>query len=203
MQLYKEHMQKAQLTELKTAHEQYYREPDRLDFVTPLPNEAICPSEGTVRQYRHALGRFATGIALVTADSNKGPVGMTINSFSSVSLDPALVLWSVAKHSGRYKLFTEARHFAIQVLAENQYQEAMDFTKDAQAFSSDNWLIGEDNVPLSNSALARFECKQEAVYEGGDHTIIVGRVLRFSQRSGNPLVFAAGEFGCFAAHTAK
>ena len=196
-------MQKAQYTDVNNAPGQHGMESNRLDIVHPLTGNSSSASEDTGRQYRHALGRFATGVAVVTADSGEGPVGMTINSFSSVSLDPALVLWSVGKRSGLYKSFTEASHFAIQVLAETQYEEAMEFTRNAQAFADDRWHIGEDRVPLSHAALARFECQLEALHEGGDHTIIVGRVLRFSQQSGSPLVFTAGEFGTFAANAAK
>lgn len=167
-----------------------------------LHSDTEKPSAETERQYRNALGRFATGVTLVTANSDDGPVGMTVNSFASVSLDPALVLWSVDKKSGRYESFVAAPHFAIHVLAEDQHQAAMDFARDAHAFTSDDWSIGANNVPLSKNALTRFECALEAVHDGGDHSIIVGRVLRFSQRQDLPLIFMAGEFGTFAARPA-
>lgn len=174
-------------------------EVDSLDEGIPVNNDATHSSSDSARQYRDALGRFATGVTLVTTNSADGRVGMTVNSFASVSLEPALVLWSVNKKSGRYETFRDAQHFAIHVLAQCQTQEAMDFSRDAYAFDSDEWFTGENNVPLAKRALARFECVKEAVYDGGDHSIIVGRVVRFSQRQGSPLVFTAGEFGTFAA----
>lgn len=176
---------------------------DILGVGQQLHNIAAKPSAETERQYRDALGRFATGVTLVTADSADGPIGMTVNSFASVSLDPALVLWSVDKKSGRYEPFVTASHFAIHVLAENQHQAAMDFAREAQAFNAEDWHMSEDNVPLVKKAISRFECAREAVYDGGDHSIIVGRVLRFSQRQDQPLVFMAGEFGTFTARPAR
>lgn len=161
------------------------------------------PSAETRREYRDTLGRFATGVTLVTADSVDGPIGITVNSFASVSLDPALVLWSVDKKSGRYRMFKEASHFAIHVLAQSQHQIAMEFARDATAFHTKDWQLGENKLPLAKEALARFECITEAVHDGGDHSIIVGRVRRFSQRSGAPLIFTSGEFGTFTAHDSQ
>lgn len=191
-----------QLKDLADNRDPEMPEIDILGSGHPLHNTAAKPSAETERQYRDALGRFATGVTLVTANSADGPIGMTVNSFASVSLDPALVLWSVDKKSGRYESFVTAPHFAIHVLAENQHQAAMDFAREAQAFNAEDWYTGEDNVPLAKKALSRFECALEVVHDGGDHSIIVGRVLRFSQRQDLPLVFMAGKFGTFTAHPA-
>jgi len=87
------------------------------------------------REYRNALGKFSTGVAIVTVNTSEGPIGITINSFASVSMSPSLILWSVAKHAGRYEVFKNAAAFSIQVLAENQYQEAMHFAKNANGSS--------------------------------------------------------------------
>jgi len=149
------------------------------------------------REYRNALGKFSTGVAIVTANTSEGPIGITVNSFASVSMSPALVLWSVAKHAGRYDVFKNASEFSIQVLAEDQYQEAMHFAKNADDFDSDLWQLQDGKPPVSKSALASFVCELEVTYDGGDHTIVVGRVKQFSQREGSPLVFSAGEFGTF------
>ena len=149
------------------------------------------------RQYRNALGKFSTGVAIVTAHTSEGPIGITINSFASVSMSPALVLWSVAKHAGRYDVFKDASEFSIQVLAEDQYEEAMHFAKNADEFDTNSWHLQDGKPPISKSALASFECDREVTYDGGDHTIVVGRVKRYSQRTGNPLIFSAGEFGTF------
>lgn len=157
------------------------------------------PSDDNKRLYRDALGKFATGVTVITARTEHGPVGMTANSFASVSLDPALVLWSVAKTSGRYQVFKNAQHFAIHVLRENQSELALDFAKNADAFSNCEWRDNEYGVPLLRHSLARFECALETTHDGGDHTIIIGRVIGFSKQEGNSLVFASGGFGAFSA----
>ena len=149
------------------------------------------------RTYRNALGRFATGVTVVTCNTSQGPVGMTANSFASVSLNPALVLWSVAKKSGRYEVYKNARHFAIDVMRDDQKELALDFARNARAFETCSWEHGDHQVPLLQNCLARFECVLEASHDGGDHTILIGKVLRFAQSAGNPLVFSGGEFGKF------
>lgn len=164
---------------------------------------AIQFSAEGIREYRNALGKFSTGVAIVTAATIEGPIGITINSFASVSMNPALVLWSVAKDAGRHDVFKDASEFAIHVLSENQYQEAMHFVKNADNFDADCWHMQDGKPPLSNSALASFVCTLEVTYDGGDHTIVVGRVKRFSQRAGSPLVFSAGEFGTFQESSVK
>ena len=156
------------------------------------------PSDDNKRLYRDALGKFATGVTVITTRTAEGPVGMTVNSFASVSLDPALVLWSVAKSSGRYEVYRKARHFAIHVLREDQAELALDFAKNADAFDNCEWRDNEFGVPLLRHSLARFECVQEATHEGGDHTIIIGRVIGFSKQDGKSLVFASGSFGAFS-----
>jgi flavin reductase (DIM6/NTAB) family NADH-FMN oxidoreductase RutF len=153
------------------------------------------------RQYRDALGRFATGVTVITANTPDGPVGITVSSFASVSLNPALVLWSIGKQSNRYAIFCDAAHFAIHVLAEDQFDDAMHFVKDATTFDPATWSMNDDEVPVAHNALARFECARETVHDGGDHSIIVGRVLRFSQGEGNPLIYTSGKFGGFKSNT--
>ncbi len=170
------------------------------DHITrQFDNDSMQPSAETQRQYRDALGSFATGVTLITTNSADGPVGITVNSFASVSLDPALVLWSVDKSSGRYQVFKQARHFAIHVLADGQHEMAMKFAREAGAFDAGDWLFTENKPPLLKNVLARFECVNEVVHDGGDHSIIIGRVQRFSTRPGAPLVFSSGKFGGFTA----
>ena len=100
------------------------------------------------RAYRMALGSFATGVTVVTAASAEGPVGITANSFASVSLDPPLVLWSPAKDSNRYEYFGPAEHFAIHVLDAHQQRICDAFTRDKAAFSGLDWHEGAHGVPL-------------------------------------------------------
>lgn len=158
----------------------------------------IVPSADTARAFRQALGQFATGVTVVTTMGPDGPMGFTANSFSSLSLDPPLVLWSLAKSSSRFDIFNAAGHYAIHVLAQTQEDLALRFSKGGQGFADLNWHENADGAPILPSALARFDCAQHVTYPGGDHVIIVGQVLRLTQHSGAPLVFAQGRFGRFA-----
>jgi flavin reductase (DIM6/NTAB) family NADH-FMN oxidoreductase RutF len=146
------------------------------------------------RAYRDALGAFATGVTVITTHSVDGPVGITANSFASVSLDPPLVLWSPAKVSKRFDLFIDAPHFAIHVLDGHQQQLCDSFTRDKSAFDGLDWMADQNNTPLIRGCLARFECKLEVAHDAGDHVILIGRVERAAFRSGLPLLFQAGRF---------
>lgn len=158
------------------------------------------PDTRNARQFRAALGRFATGVTVVTAREAGGgpPVGITANSFASVSLAPPLVLWSAARASLRHAHFTEAPAFAIHVLRDDQIDIANRFTRNGAGFEGLEFTLSDQGVPLLADALARFECAAETRHEGGDHTIIIGRVLRFeTSLDGEPLVFAHGQYGRF------
>ena len=150
------------------------------------------------RAFRNALGKYATGVAIVTCDCAHGPLGMTANSFASVSLEPPLVLWSPAKASKRFAAFESAAHFAIHVLDENQRHFCEAFASEGSNFSSVDWQVSDKGVPLIANTLARFECERYDVHDGGDHAIIVGKVTKAAFREGNPLVFAGGRFGRFS-----
>jgi len=146
------------------------------------------------RAFREALGSFATGVCVVTAQGADGPVGITANSFASVSLDPPLVLWCPAKDASRYPDFRDASAFAIHVLDVHQQAICDGFTRDKQAFDGLDWQTGPDGVPQINGCLARFDCTLEAQHDAGDHMIVVGRVIRATSRPGLPLLFQAGRF---------
>jgi len=155
------------------------------------------PAADNTRDLRTSLGRFATGVTVLTAMSDDGPIGMTVNSFSSVSLDPPLIAWSLAKRSGRYLPFAGAHYFSVNVLGSTQAEVAMRFARDATAFDEAHWEEGELEMPVLKGALACFECSREFLYEGGDHTIIIGRVEYATVGSGEPLLFYGGAFGDF------
>ncbi|WP_238365855.1 flavin reductase family protein [Mesobacterium pallidum] len=159
--------------------------PAAIDFV---------PGHETLTDFRQALGRFATGVTVVTCTSDMGPLGITANSFSSLSLDPPLVLWSPARSSRRFGAFCAARHFSVHVIGAEQEAIARHFSKQGHDFTGLNWVAGETGVPHLAGCIARFDCDKEAEYEGGDHAIIVGRVRRVVSRPGAPLVFHAGQF---------
>jgi len=148
------------------------------------------------RLFRNALGAFATGVAIVTTRGEDGEkVGLTINSFASVSLDPPMVLWCLANHSENKGLFSEGRPFSINVLTAAQKQLAETFASPRRDRFRDVALAGDKNgAPIIDGALAWFECHVEAVHAGGDHSIIVGRVGRFGTHEGTPLMFQGGQY---------
>lgn len=157
----------------------------------------ITPSSENARAFRDALGAFATGVTVVTTKGDIGHVGITVNSFSSISLNPALVMWSVAKGSKRYGSFTDNGPFVIHVMGQAQDDIATGFAKDAQAFDAGVWRENPEGVRVIDGCLAAFECETYAVYDGGDHSIVVGKVLRFSHNDGEGLLFSQGKYGRF------
>ena len=148
------------------------------------------------KAFRNALGQFPTGVTVVTALDRKGKkIGMTANSFSSVSLDPMLVLWSVSKTASCFREFVTASHFAIHVLNANQKSISNQFASNCDdRFQNIEYLKGVDGVPVLGDYSALFQCKTEHTYEGGDHVIIVGRVTQFDNREQPPLIFHAGKY---------
>ena len=129
-------------------------------------------------EYRRAMSCFATGVAVVTAlDENGDKAGITINSFNSVSLDPPLVLWSVAKDAQSFTTFVTAEHFAVNVLAMHQRDVCERFAaRGADKFNGIDCSEGIAGIPILPTYSAVFECQVEHRYAGGDHTILVGRV---------------------------
>jgi flavin reductase (DIM6/NTAB) family NADH-FMN oxidoreductase RutF len=149
------------------------------------------------RALRDAFGRFATGVTVITTIGPEGPVGFTANSFSSLSLDPPLVLWSPAKSSRRFGVFANASLYAIHVLADDQADLIHRFARTGTGFDGLDLAMTDEGLPVL-PALARFDCAAHAVHDGGDHAILVGRVLRVTMRDGAPLVFSQGRYGGFA-----
>nr|WP_302895739.1 flavin reductase family protein [Mesorhizobium sp. LMG 17147] len=142
---------------------------------------------------RNAFGRFATGVTVVTTGTADGPVAITANSFSSVSLDPPLVLWSIGRHSRRFEAFANSAHYAIHVLAEDQIDLCWRFSKSGTDFADLDLSWSEHGVPLLPRALARFECSVADRFPAGDHMILLGRVLELETQEGLPLLFAGGK----------
>lgn len=145
---------------------------------------------------RKTLGRFATGVTIMTTrDSVGNPVGMTANSFNSLSLDPPLVLWSIAKSSSNFEVFNEADHFAVHVLHEDQEQLSNQFaTKDIDRFENVDHEQGDDGLPVLKDYHARFQCEVASRYDGGDHIIMVGHVKNVEESEGKPLMFYQGRY---------
>ena len=149
----------------------------------------------TSRDLRDALGCYATGVTVVTTMTPEGPLGMTANSFASVSLDPPLVLWSPARKSARFPAFEAASHFAVHVLAEDQKDLSTAFAKTGfEAFAGLHFERGLGDVPLLDGCAARFECVQSAGHDGGDHLILVGEVKVFQSSDRAPLLYHHGRY---------
>ncbi|MDO5642478.1 MAG: flavin reductase family protein [Paracoccus sp. (in: a-proteobacteria)] len=153
------------------------------------------PDHAHARAFRDALGNFATGMTVVTIASGAGPQGVTANSFASVSLAPPLVLWSPGKFSRRHDLFARATHFNLHVLAEDQKHLADRFTRGGAQFEGLDHALSPEGVAVIPGVLTRFDCVQEAAHDAGDHTLVIGRVLRVETAPGRPLVFAQGQWG--------
>lgn len=154
--------------------------------------------DADARAFRNALGRFVTGVTLVTVATDQGPVGFAANSFTSVSMDPPLVLWCPAKSSSRFHHYEHARHYAIHVLSAAQAALLPRFARGGAGFDGLAHDLNAEGVPVLPDALARFDCDRFAVHDAGDHLIIVGRVLRAMMAEGDPLAFGMGRYGGFA-----
>ena len=149
------------------------------------------------RALRNALGAFATGVTIVTTRAADGlDVGLTANSFSSVSLNPPMVLWSLAKTSGSIEAFRKTRYFAVHVLAADQENLSARFAaRGIEKFSGLALERGSEQIPLLDGCTARFECRTAFQYQGGDHVIFVGEVENLTHSERPPLVFHGGRYG--------
>jgi flavin reductase (DIM6/NTAB) family NADH-FMN oxidoreductase RutF len=149
------------------------------------------------RTLRDALGCFATGVTIVTCLDEQGrPVGLTANSFTSVSLDPPLLLVCVHKTASCAEALIGAEHFAVNVLQTGQQPASIRFsTKDEDRFGTTPWSTGETGAPVLMDSLGIFECERHAVHEGGDHHILVGQVIRASfDPNMDPLLYFRGRY---------
>lgn len=151
------------------------------------------------RNLRNALGRFATGVTVITTAGESRPLGMTVNSFTSVSLDPPLVLWCPAKSTTRHDAFVKAAAWSVHILGSEQTHTCLRFSRGGAEFEGLAKVINDEGVPVIPGVAARFDCVAHAAHDGGDHTILVGRVQRVTigGPGDHPLVFAAGRFGTF------
>jgi flavin reductase (DIM6/NTAB) family NADH-FMN oxidoreductase RutF len=149
------------------------------------------------REFRDALGQFATGVCVVTA-SPEGwePFGMTVNSFASVSLDPPLVLWSLQNDSEMFDAFDKTSRFGVNILRADQQDLSNQYAKKGDhSLTAEHFEMGDSGTPVMPASLVSMECELEARHPGGDHVILVGRVTSFTQReAGAPLLFCAGAY---------
>jgi flavin reductase (DIM6/NTAB) family NADH-FMN oxidoreductase RutF len=146
------------------------------------------------RDLRNALGRFATGVTVITTCTGEGKrEGLTANSFAAVSLDPPLISWSLKREAPSFASFLAAKHFAVNILSAEQRHLCRHFaTPSLDKFASLPFEEGLHGAPLLPGCLAVFECRTENTFEGGDHMIFIGRVDRAIHRDGEPLIVSAG-----------
>lgn len=148
------------------------------------------------RALRGVLGRFATGVTIVTCiDAAGAPVGLTANSFNALSLDPPLILWSLRQASPSLAAFRDARHFAINILAESQVELSRRFASPVlDKFAEGLWSPGVGAAPVLAGAAAVLECERTVQQDAGDHVLFIGRVLRLADLANPPLLFHGGHY---------
>jgi 3-hydroxy-9,10-secoandrosta-1,3,5(10)-triene-9,17-dione monooxygenase reductase component len=162
--------------------------------------EAVAPPRVShdPRDFRSALGCFPTGVCLVTTLGPGGKAeGMTINSFSSVSLDPPMILWSLARSATSAPVFRDAEYFAVNILARDDAALSAHFSKSSEdkfAAFADRFSPGLGAIPILKGAAATFECHSRHRYYGGDHIILIGNVERYSWSDAAPLLFHRGRY---------
>jgi len=159
---------------------------------TPRP-----PSSHPERRFRDAMAQFATGVTIIAAPLKPGQyVGFTANSFNSVSLDPPLVLWSLARRSTSLATFQAAERYAVNVLAATQVELARRFSRPhADRFAQVPYRLGWSEAPLIEGCVAWLECRHYAQHRAGDHVVFIGEVVTVERATGHGLVFAHGRFG--------
>lgn len=152
------------------------------------------------KAFRAALGTFTTGVTIITTTAADGTrVGITANSFNSVSLDPPLVLWSLAKTANSLPVFNEAKYWNVHVLSADQEWLSGKFaSRGEDKFSGITLDNGVSSAPLLTDCTARFQCRTAFVHDGGDHIIFIGEVLKFDQSTLPPLVFQSGHYALAA-----
>ncbi len=158
------------------------------------------PDDTMAQNLRRAFGHYGTGVTVVTMQTEDGPLGITANSFTSVSLDPPLVLWSPARASLRHDAFVAASHFCIHVLGADQQALADHFAGKGHGFDAFDWFEGPLGTPTLRGCLASFHCETHAVHPAGDHSLILGHVRHAAERTGPGagLIFHQGLYGQFA-----
>ena len=162
--------------------------------------ESFTPGPDTTRQLRGAFGRFATGVTVVTAQTPRGPIGITANSFTSVSLDPPLLLWCPARISRRHDAFVQADRFALHVMGTSQDSMTWGFANTAEAFEHCDWAPSDHGVPLIEGCPARFECTTRDRLDAGDHTVLIGHIDRVTiTPEAEARVFLDSDYGRFVA----
>ncbi len=161
----------------------------------PTVNERIERPAIAERQFRDALAQFATGVTIITARAQHGFVGFTANSFNSVSLEPPLVIWSLARRSRSLAIFEGAAQYAVNVLAHDQVELARRFSRPhTDRFAGVPFRLGEADAPLIEGCAAWLECRHHALHPAGDHMLFIGEVVAAAHRRLPPLVWHGSRY---------
>ncbi len=154
------------------------------------------PTNFDKRELRNVLSRFATGVTVITTCGADGkPLGLVVNSFASVSLDPAEILWSIVSSAPSREAFEEHGAFAVNIMPEEEKEQTLQFARPLDdKFEGVDWSRGWRDVPVLNDALATLQCDVKQLIPCGDHHIVVGSVRAIDHREGNPLLFFGGQF---------
>jgi flavin reductase (DIM6/NTAB) family NADH-FMN oxidoreductase RutF len=144
-----------------------------------------------IERFKQAMGNYPTGVTVVTAfDENNEPMGLTVNSFASVSLEPLLILWSINNGAGSYKDFLKTEKFAVNILASDQADLCTLFSSSVEdRFGACDWKKSELNLPVLSDSLAVLQCKVFKKVDAGDHTIMIGEVLDIHNEEKEPLLY--------------
>lgn len=150
-----------------------------------------------IEKYKELLGNYPTGVNVVTTIKNDNtPIGLTINSFASVSLNPSLILWSLDKNNYSLEIFKKAKYFAVNILASGQKSIAQLFSKkEVNRFANCSWRLSEYNLPIINDTVGYLECETYEIIEAGDHFIIIGKVIIMHNSNKEPLLYHKRTFG--------
>lgn len=154
------------------------------------------PAPDPYRAQKDAFARYPTGVTVVScAPPGRGPLAITVNSFTSVSLAPTLVLWCIDKGTSVFGAYEAADNYAVSILAAGQAEASNRFaTPGRHDFEAGEGEVFETGAPLLRGRLAGFDCRVEARHDAGDHVILVGRVVHFDARAGKPLIYAGRQY---------
>jgi flavin reductase (DIM6/NTAB) family NADH-FMN oxidoreductase RutF len=151
----------------------------------------------SVTKFKEVMGNYPTGVTVVTTvDEDGTPLGLTVNSFASVSIDPLMILWSIDKNVSSYGPFTQTDKFAVHVLADDQADICSLFAmKGTDRFANCEWETSENGLPIIKGALGVLQCKTHQTVEAGDHTILIGEVIDIENYGKDPLLYHRRKFG--------
>lgn len=152
--------------------------------------------------FKEVMGNYPSGVTVITTvDADQNPVGLTANSFVSVSIDPLLILWCIDKRSGSYGAFEQASHFAVNILSAEQQETCWTFASrtEPDRFGKTNWTRSAKGLPLLNDSFAILECEKHQVVDAGDHYILIGKVLHIEKNDVEPMLYFRRKTGAVPA----